>query len=160
MSGCSSARDQFRKNTTHPSITQKLNMPKAGDYTGQSRYSSTNEPFYKGEKNLKNMDRPAIHRRGFKNITALNKAEEEENKQKQKEANKAETEQKKGDELLNNRRERIDKSDSNQPAFLRKIMEDLRKELISESEKPLALQYDLRTKKTFTIFSKEFLIPS
>lgn len=102
---------------------QKLNMPKARDFTGKSRYSSTDDPFYKGEQNLKNMDSPAFHRRGLKNVRSLNEEEEEQNKQSTKQENKPDTEQKKGDELLNNRRERIDKSDSNQPAFLRKIMD-------------------------------------
>ncbi|MBN2730838.1 MAG: cell division protein FtsZ [Balneolaceae bacterium] len=103
------------------SATQKLNMPKAGDFMGQSRYSSTNDPFYKGEKNLKTMDSPAFHRRGLKNVKSLNQEEEEQNAQQQDQ--EPDTEQKKGDKLLNNRRERIDKSDSNQPAFLRKIMD-------------------------------------
>jgi cell division protein FtsZ len=92
-----------------------LEMPKASEVTGHSRYSSTNEPFYKGEKNLKQMDQPAFHRRGLKNVRPLNKEEEEENN--------IQDEQKQGNELLNNRRERIDKSDSDQPAFLRKIMD-------------------------------------
>jgi cell division protein FtsZ len=112
-----------KKETPEEPATQKLNMPKAGDFTGRSHYSANNEPFYKGEKNLKIMDQPAIHRRKFNNVTALNKDEEEENTQKNKEAEEVKTEQKKGEELLNNRRERIDKSDSNQPAFLRKIMD-------------------------------------
>lgn len=93
----------------------KLSMPRANEVTGQSRYSSTSEPFYKGEKNLKNMDSPAIHRRGLKKVRALNEEEEQERQE--------ERQQKQGGELLNNRRERIDKSDSDQPAFLRKIMD-------------------------------------
>jgi len=93
-----------------------LEMPKASDVTGHSRYSSTNEPFYKGEKNLKQMDQPAFHRRGLKNVRSLNKNEEQEENKKQEE-------QKESKELLNNRRERIDKTDSDQPAFLRKIMD-------------------------------------
>jgi cell division protein FtsZ len=93
-----------------------LEMPKASDVTGHSRYSSTNEPFYKGEKNLKQMDQPAFHRRGLKNVRSLNKNEEQEENKKQED-------QKESNELLNNRRERIDKTDSDQPAFLRKIMD-------------------------------------
>ncbi|HYW36161.1 MAG TPA: cell division protein FtsZ [Balneolaceae bacterium] len=98
--------------------TKKFDMPKAGDFVGQSRYSSTNEPFYKGEKNLKNMDSPAINRRWGKNVTSLQNEDEETDEKEEKNNNK-----KKGDKLLNDRRERIDKSDSNQPAFLRKIMD-------------------------------------
>ncbi|GAA5522007.1 cell division protein FtsZ [Aliifodinibius salicampi] len=97
--------------------SSKMDIPKASDVTGQSRYSSTNEPFYKGEKNLKHMDQPAIHRRGLKNVHSLNKKEEQEQDEQKA------SEQKQGDELLNNRRERIDKTDSDQPAFLRKIMD-------------------------------------
>jgi len=92
-----------------------LSMPKAKDFTGQTRYSSTNEPFYKGEKNLKNMDSPAFHRRGLKNVRPLNDEEEEQEQEQAK--------QQQGDTLLNNRRERIDKTDTDQPAFLRKIMD-------------------------------------
>ena len=95
--------------------TDSLSMPKAKDFTGQTRYSSTNEPFYKGEKNLKNMDSPAFHRRGLKNVRPLNDEEEEQENEQ--------TKQQQGDTLLNNRRERIDKTDTDQPAFLRKIMD-------------------------------------
>jgi len=104
-----------KKNASEEKNTSSLSMPKAKDFTGQTRYSSTNEPFYKGEKNLKNMDSPAFHRRGLKNVRPLND-EEEEQQQEQ-------SEQKQGDTLLNNRRERIDKTDTDQPAFLRKIMD-------------------------------------
>jgi cell division protein FtsZ len=97
--------------------SDSMEMPKAKDVTGHSRYSSTNEPFYKGEKNLKQMDQPAFHRRGLKNVRSLNEEEEQEQNQDMQ------NEQEKSDELLNNRKERIDKSDSDQPAFLRKIMD-------------------------------------
>jgi len=103
------------KSAKEKAAKDNLKMPKASDVTGHSRYSSTNEPFYKGEKNLKQMDQPAFHRRGLKNVRSLNKDEEEENEMQD--------EQKKSNELLNNRRERIDKTDSDQPAFLRKIMD-------------------------------------
>jgi cell division protein FtsZ len=98
---------------------EKLNIPKAGDFVGKSRYSSTNDPFYKGEKNLKDMDSPAFSRRGVKKVTSLDEKNEEDKKKKEDHG----TNQKKGDKLLNNRRERIDKSDASQPAFLRKIMD-------------------------------------
>lgn len=112
--------------------------------------------FYKGEKNLKNLDSPAIHRR--ENVHHLRQQEQSQdqesedtqdsgnesgfNKQQQtgtgdsdSDQNNAQSqnqnqnqnqESKKtsgGKKLLNNRRERIDKSDSDQPAFLRKIMD-------------------------------------
>lgn len=96
-----------------------LKMPTTSDITGQTRYSkSPDEPYYKGEKNLKHMDQPAIHRRGLRNIRSI-RQKEEESARKKEQAKK----QQKGDKLLNNRRERIDKSDSDQPAFLRKIMD-------------------------------------
>ncbi len=98
---------------------EKLNIPKSEDFVGQSRYSSTKGPFYKGEKNLKDMDSPAFSRRGIKNVTPLDEEDEKAKKEKENHGDN----QKKGDELLNNRRERIDKRDTNQPAFLRKIMD-------------------------------------
>jgi len=110
-----SGSNDKKKASDKEESASSLSMPKAKDFTGQTRYSSTNEPFYKGEKNLKNMDSPAFHRRGLKNVRPLND-EEEEQQQEQ-------SEQKQGDTLLNNRRERIDKTDTDQPAFLRKIMD-------------------------------------
>jgi cell division protein FtsZ len=65
------------------------------------------------------MDSPAFGRRKLKNVKSLKKDEE----QAKKEEEDLDTEQKKGDKLLNERHERIDKSDTNQPAFLRKIMD-------------------------------------
>ncbi len=111
------ARVASNKKEESKKKSSDLEMPKAKDVTGHSRYSSTNEPFYKGEKNLKQMDQPAFHRRGLKNVRSLNEDEEQEQSQKMQ------SEQEKSDELLNNRKERIDKSDSDQPAFLRKIMD-------------------------------------
>jgi cell division protein FtsZ len=108
-------------NTQQPkeeSDSDNLKMPSSSDVTGQTRYSkSADEPYYKGEKNLKHMDQPAIHRRGLKNIRSINKDEEADEQEQES------RQQQQGDELLNNRRERIDKSDSDQPAFLRKIMD-------------------------------------
>src|SRR5699024_8618939 len=98
-----------------------LKMPTSSEVTGQSRYPQTGDkPYYKEEKNQKNMDQPAIHRRGLKNIRSMKQSEEKKEKTNQ---NEQITQQQKGEELLNNRRERIDKSDSEQPAFLRKIMD-------------------------------------
>ncbi|MCW9707512.1 cell division protein FtsZ [Fodinibius salsisoli] len=112
-----------KKNQSKPeekSASDGLKMPTTKDVTGQTRYpKSGDEPYYKGEKNLKHMDQPAIHRRGLKNIRSMKQENEEENASQ----NEQSTQQKKGEELLNNRRERIDKSDSDQPAFLRKIMD-------------------------------------
>lgn len=96
------------------------NLPKAGDIA--SRFNRTDTEFYKGEKNLKNLDSPAIHRREVKHMRSFEKEANDElpKKEEQNQQKKAS-----GDDntLLNDRRERIDKSDSDQPAFLRKIMD-------------------------------------
>ena len=113
------APNSKKNQSKQKSKSDDLEMPKASDVTGHSRYSSTNEPFYKGEKNLKQMDQPAFHRRGLKNVSPMNKNEEQENENQ----SEMQDEQEKSNELLNNRRERIDKTDSDQPAFLRKIMD-------------------------------------
>ena len=108
------------KKTQSNQKSSNLNMPTSNEVTGQTRYpQKEDEPYYKGEKNLKQMDQPAIHRRGLKNIKSIKDNEEEEQNNQQEQSTKQET----GEELLNNRRERIDKSDSDQPAFLRKIMD-------------------------------------
>jgi cell division protein FtsZ len=101
------------------SARQKFKIPKADNFVGQSRYSATGGAFYKGEKNLKNMDSPAINRRSWGKVTPMNEKDEKAQADEEKQDKK----QKKGDKLLNDRRERIDKSDTNQPAFLRKIMD-------------------------------------
>jgi len=90
---------------------ERVTPPSAKNIT--SRISRTAPDFYKGEKNLKNLDSPAIHRRGI-NIRSINNDDEEQEDK---------SEQKSGNTLLNNRKERIDKSNSDQPAFLRKIMD-------------------------------------
>src|SRR5690625_1898879 len=108
-------KSEIRKSRTTGTASD-LKMPTASDVTGQTRYSnSADQPFYKGEKNLKHMDQPAIHRRGLENIRSLNQEKTTQSESPKK--------QQKGDELLNNRRQRIDKTDSDQPAFLRKIMD-------------------------------------
>ncbi len=94
---------------------EKITPPSSKEITNRISGGKTN--FYKGEKNLKQLDSPAIHRRG--NVRSLKNDDEEEDKQE----NKDKEQPKGGDKLLNDRRERIDKSDSDQPAFLRKIMD-------------------------------------
>src|SRR5690625_1438711 len=109
-------KSEIRKSSHTTGAANDLKMPTASDVTGQTRDSnSADQPFYKCEKNLKHMDQPAIHRRGLENIRSLNQEETTQNEPTRK--------QQKGDELLNNRRERIDKTESDQPAFLRKIMD-------------------------------------
>lgn len=131
---------------------RRVAPPSAGQFSGSRSRSVRGTPeFYKGEKNLKNLDSPAIHRR--ENVRPIH--EDEENEQEQEQGQESEETQKPnsgfglnkqrqtgtgdadsdqnqnqnsnqnsgGKKLLNNRRERIDKSDSDQPAFLRKIMD-------------------------------------
>ena len=85
--------------------------------------------FYKGEKNLKNLDSPAIHRRGL-NIRSIREQQEEQQEQTGDQSQQGggfglnhneqrSTNQSQGGD----RKERIDKSNSDQPAFLRKIMD-------------------------------------
>lgn len=92
-------------------------MPRAGDIA--NRFSRGNSEFYKGEKNLKNLDSPAIHRRDLKFMQSLEEDANDELQEEEEQPRKASND----DTLLNNRREKIDKNDSDQPAFLRKIMD-------------------------------------
>jgi cell division protein FtsZ len=101
------------KNVTPPSSDD---IPK--------RFERHPSEFYKGEKNLKHLDSPAIHRRGI-NIRSI-REEENEPKNENVQDHSGENEEQKAanrNVLLNNREERIDKSNSDQPAFLRKIMD-------------------------------------
>lgn len=92
-------------------------LPKASQ-VGRS-YSSKDGQYYKGEGNLKELDSPAIHRRELKYIRS----------NKDNEANRSSSDTRKarregsGNTLLNDREEKIDKRDTDQPAFLRKIMD-------------------------------------
>lgn len=75
--------------------------------------------YYKGEKNLKTLDTPAIHRRELKYLRTASEAETQDEldvPNQQKKAGNDNT-------TLNERSERINKRDSDQPAFLRKIMD-------------------------------------
>ncbi|MFH5833920.1 cell division protein FtsZ [Halalkalibaculum sp. DA3122] len=103
-----------QENAEAQDTKQKLEKSKRQAMSGRSGYSPTGEPFYKGESNLKKLDSPAISRHGVNYSSEKKKQEKEEEQQHKKNE---------GDTLLNNRRERIDKSDTDQPAFLRKIMD-------------------------------------
>ncbi|MEX0773524.1 MAG: cell division protein FtsZ [Balneolales bacterium] len=76
------------------------------------QYPRNSPEYYKGEKNLKNLDAPAIHRR--EDVHSPKEGKEEDSEPKRTGPSKV---------LLNNREERIDKNNSEQPAFLRKIMD-------------------------------------
>jgi len=76
---------------------------------------------YKGEQNLRQRDTPAILRRP---TMPLHKEESESN-QEAEAVSMTGTDNARPSRniLLNNREERIDKSNTDQPAFLRKIMD-------------------------------------
>jgi len=98
---------------------RSISLPKASEIA-QRRNHSNDGPFYKGEKNLKSLDSPAIHRRNLKYMRSVEDAEADEDivetsTEKRKASN--------DNSLLNDRSERIDKRDTDQPAFLRKIMD-------------------------------------
>jgi cell division protein FtsZ len=99
------------------SIQVNTNMPKASEIP--SRFTRTASDFYKGEGNLKKLDAPAIHRRELR----VRKMEEEAAENQMPEDTSIEKKATGTGNLPNNREERIDKSDSEQPAFLRKIMD-------------------------------------
>ncbi|MEX1010812.1 MAG: cell division protein FtsZ [Balneolaceae bacterium] len=102
-----------------PATPKPESLPKTGDIA--KRFSRTGDDFYKGEKNLKNLDAPAIHRREVKYIrSAEDLPEDEQDTALPEQHRKAE-----GDDQArwNSSSERIDKRDSEQPAFLRKIMD-------------------------------------
>ncbi len=98
-----------------PEPKRSVRLPKASEI---GNYTRPGEEFYKGEKNLKNLDIPTHVRRNIK-YTNLNAPGEDEEYEERRESRREAS----GNTLLNNREERIDKTDSDQPAFLRKIMD-------------------------------------
>ncbi|MCC5914763.1 MAG: cell division protein FtsZ [Balneolaceae bacterium] len=108
-----------KKGRTDSGDKRRSLLPKAEDIV--RRRSHTDGDFYKGEKNLKNLDSPAIGRRNLKYISTNveQEADEEYTEEIRHQRRKASND----DTLLNDRSERIDKRDTDQPAFLRKIMD-------------------------------------
>jgi cell division protein FtsZ len=96
-----------------------VSLPRASDIA--QRHNSLDGPYYKGEKNLKNLDSPAIHRRDLKYMRTTEEVEVNDDFSEaiHFERKKASND----DTLMNDRSERIDKRDTEQPAFLRKIMD-------------------------------------
>lgn len=94
-----------------------VKMPKASDIARPRKDLDTE--FYKGEKNLKSLDTPAIHRRDLKYLRTASEAEADDEMEMPTQRKKTGND----DTLLNDREERINKRDSDQPAFLRKIMD-------------------------------------
>lgn len=92
-------------------------LPKASDIARPRK--DLDGEYYKGEKNLKTLDTPAIHRRELKYLRTASEAEANDEMEMPAQRKKAGND----DTLLNDREERINKRDSDQPAFLRKIMD-------------------------------------
>lgn len=116
------SQSQPSSSSKNESVSEKkpsTMLPKASEIA--RRRTATDSNFYKGEKNLKNLDSPAIHRRSLKHIrTNDDKEADEEISEPKQEQRKASNDD---SSTLNDRSERIDKRDSEQPAFLRKIMD-------------------------------------
>lgn len=109
---------------TAASDTQAVNtsqIPRAGDRPtreGNNPFAATLR--YKGETNLRNLDSPAIHRR---ETLVMSKEEEPKLETQAQSMTGTDNARPNRNILLNNREERIDKSNSDQPAFLRKVMD-------------------------------------
>jgi cell division protein FtsZ len=115
--------------TVTSTLTGRTQVPRSEDlgrtFTGQT-------PYYKGEKNLKSLDTPSIVRRGI-SAHGPDAVEEipSESKPSAETARPVEPARPveaprrfgTGNVLLNNREERINKGDAEQPAFLRRAMD-------------------------------------
>lgn len=107
--------------TVTDNITGRAAVPRTEDLTARFAGTSHLGDHWRGEKNLKNMDTPAIERRGI----SLHDIRESEPAQ-DKEADRETIAPRRfgtGNVLLNNQEERINKGDSEQPAFLRRAMD-------------------------------------
>jgi Cell division GTPase len=102
-----------RSRNEQPALGQ---LPKADDITRAASHATSQ--FYKGENNLKQLDQPAVQRR---NIRHMNSPQESDPSADQVELRREGTSNygHQGDQ----ERERIDKRNSDQPAFLRRIMD-------------------------------------
>ncbi len=95
-----------------------VSLPAADDIP--KRFKHEPSEFYKGEKNLKYLDSPAIARRsGMRPVSDEEKSSEEPVERNLDQRSSSDSNSK----LLNNREEKIDKNNTEQPAFLRKIMD-------------------------------------
>ncbi len=99
---------------------RSFSLPKARDIANRKTIPQDGT-FYKGEKNLKNLDSPAIHRRSLKYIRSSDDYEEADDEYMES----AQVQRREGTENapITDRSERIDKRNTEQPAFLRKIMD-------------------------------------
>ncbi len=102
-----------RRNAFEPTEKPKAHVPLHGEIPRRFGATKGSKDFWKGEKNLKSLDSPAIHRRE----PVVRQLKEEEPEVDLSNMNK-EKKTASGEEF-----NRIDKKNSEQPAFLRKIMD-------------------------------------
>jgi cell division protein FtsZ len=122
------AHSERPRGTAVDGLTGRATPPRTEELT--KRFISPNDPFYKGEKNLKQLDTPAVHRRGVniqdiasEDSTVSTESELTPSYTKEETQTEAPRRFGTGNVLLNNREERINKGDSDQPAFLRRAMD-------------------------------------
>lgn len=109
--------------SAQPAATEQRKTLPSAPVIGTRFGSDGQSPFYKGEKNLRHLDSPALHRRGL-NIRSIDGHDGNEESAKQDiDAIRQEADSGRPARPLKDREERIDKSDSEQPAFLRKVMD-------------------------------------
>lgn len=110
--------------TQSTQTTSGLSLPRPGERP--AREGGIGNPFaahpkYKGEGALRNLDSPAIMRREA--LKMQNPADEAKSESQAASMTGTDNARPTRNILLNNREERIDKSNSDQPAFLRKVMD-------------------------------------
>jgi cell division protein FtsZ len=116
------AETQTALRTATDNLTGKTSVPRSEDLTARFAGTAHNSDPWRGEKNLKNLDTPAIERRK----TTLHDIQDKNNENEEQESNRSLEAPRRfgtGNILLNNREERINKGDSEQPAFLRRAMD-------------------------------------
>ncbi|TVQ66435.1 MAG: cell division protein FtsZ [Balneolaceae bacterium] len=118
-----SSRTTVPAAAVQPERKTTLGLPRSSDLSARARNHSADGDFYKGEKNLKNLDSPAIHRRDLKYIRTVEETEADRDfKPEEPEIRRAGNDDRTrgiSDDVV----ERYDRKDRDQPAFLRKIMD-------------------------------------
>jgi cell division protein FtsZ len=99
---------------------RSFSLPKASEIASRKTVT-VDSNFYKGEKNLKNLDSPAIHRRSLKYMRTVDDFEEADDEYE--EPVRVQRREGTDNTPVSDKSERIDKRDTEQPAFLRKIMD-------------------------------------
>ncbi|MCC5926620.1 MAG: cell division protein FtsZ [Bacteroidetes bacterium] len=109
-------------NTATDNLTGRTSVPRTEDLTARFAGTAHNSDPWRGEKNLKNLDTPAIERRNV-NLHEIQDNDRSSDDEGSKRPAEAPRRFGTGNILLNNREERINKGDSEQPAFLRRAMD-------------------------------------